>query len=167
MDSQPGDPVAFSDRPWRGGCGGGSGDQGRRRMRGRWRQSRQGDYQAQSRRPSVQRLVSAAVWLMAGPQSEFGQVFSNPRWKSHRCRGWVDPHLSESTPVTAAPRTATTTIIAMMWLFGGRGFGLLWTLALVHQLGIGDYGLYGMALAVTMIVGPSLDNPFAVRAIRE
>ncbi|MDT5339336.1 MAG: hypothetical protein QOD90_4841, partial [Mycobacterium sp.] len=43
----------------------------------------------------------------------------------------MKPHLSESTPVTAAPRTAATTLIAMMWLFGGRGFGLLWTLALV------------------------------------
>lgn len=70
-------------------------------------------------------------------------------------------------PDTATRRNAATTIVAMMWLFGGRGFGLLWTLALVHQLGIGDYGLYGMGLAVTMIVGPSLDNPFAVRAIRE
>jgi O-antigen/teichoic acid export membrane protein len=79
----------------------------------------------------------------------------------------VNPDVSESTPTTATSRNAATTIVAMMWLFGGRGFGLLWTLSLVHQLGIGDYGQYGMALAVTMIVGPSLDNPFAVRAIRE
>jgi O-antigen/teichoic acid export membrane protein len=75
--------------------------------------------------------------------------------------------VSELAPTTAAPRNFVTTLVAMIWLFGGRGTGLLWTLALVHQLGIGDYGLYGMGLAVTMIVGPSLDNAFAVRAIRE
>ena len=75
--------------------------------------------------------------------------------------------MSELTPTEASPRNLAKTFVAMIWLFGGRGFGLLWTLALVHQLGIADYGLYGMALAVTMIVGPSLENPFAVRAIRE
>ena len=75
--------------------------------------------------------------------------------------------MSELAPTTAAPRNFAKTFVAMIWLFGGRGTGLLWTLALVHQLGIGDYGQYGMGLAVTMIVGPSLDNAFAVRAIRE
>lgn len=75
--------------------------------------------------------------------------------------------MSELTPTTVASRSFLKTLIAMIWLFGGRGTGLLWTLSLVHQLGIGDYGQFGMGLAVTMIVGPSLDNSFAVRAIRE
>jgi len=75
--------------------------------------------------------------------------------------------VSELTPTTVAPRNFVKTLVAMVWLFGGRGTGLLWTLSLVHQLGIGDYGQNGMALAVTMIVGPSLDYAFSVRAIRE
>ena len=75
--------------------------------------------------------------------------------------------MSEVTPTTAAPRNLAKTFVAMMWLGGTRGLGLLWTLVLIHQLGIGSYGLYGMAAAVTGLVGPATDNAFAVRAIRE
>jgi O-antigen/teichoic acid export membrane protein len=52
-------------------------------------------------------------------------------------------------------------------MYGGRGVGLLWTLALTTRLGIADYGLYGMAFALMSIVGPPLDNVFSVRAARE
>jgi hypothetical protein len=58
---------------------------------------------------------------------------------------------------------ATTAV----WMYGGRGVGLLWTLAIISQLSVSDYGLYGMGFAVAAIVGPPLDNPFAVRAARE
>ena len=75
--------------------------------------------------------------------------------------------MSEVTPTTAAPRNFAKTFVAMLWLGGTRGLGLLWTLVLIHQLGIGSYGLYGMAAAVTGLVGPALDNAFNVRAIRE
>jgi O-antigen/teichoic acid export membrane protein len=75
--------------------------------------------------------------------------------------------MSEVTPTTAAPRYFAKTFIAMMWLGGTRGLGLLWTLVLIHKLGIGSYGLYGMAAAITGLVGPALDNAFNVRAIRE
>src|SRR3979490_2658955 len=75
--------------------------------------------------------------------------------------------MSEVTPTTAAPRYFAQTFIAMMWLRGARGLGLLWTLVLIHKLGIGSYGLYGMAAAITGLVGPALDNAFNVRAIRE
>ncbi|MBJ7339091.1 hypothetical protein [Mycolicibacterium sp.] len=54
-----------------------------------------------------------------------------------------------------------------MWLYGGRGVGLLWTLAIIAKLGIADYGLYGLGFALASIIGPPLDNSFAVRAIRE
>ena len=74
--------------------------------------------------------------------------------------------LSRSPP-EAAPRNLTKTLLALIWIYGGRGLGLLWTLVLIHQLGIDDYGLYGMAVALNAIVGPSLDNSFSVRAIRE
>src|SRR5581483_8872597 len=72
----------------------------------------------------------------------------------------------EST-TAAAPRNLAKTFIAMFWLGGTRGLGLVWTLVFIHRLGIGDYGLYGMAAAVTGLVGPALDNAFYVRAIRE
>jgi hypothetical protein len=75
--------------------------------------------------------------------------------------------MSEVTPTEAAPRNFAKTFVAMFWLGGSRGLGLLWTLMLVHQLGIADYGSYGMAVAVTGLVGPPLDNAFNVRAIRE
>lgn len=75
--------------------------------------------------------------------------------------------MSEVTPTTAAPRNLAKTFIAMMWLVGTRGLGLLWTVVLIRQLGIGSYGLYGMAAAVAGLTGPALDNVFSVRAIRE
>lgn len=70
----------------------------------------------------------------------------------------------------AAPRSlgnVTKTLVSMFWIYGTRGLGLLWATALIGHLGISDYGLYGMAVALNAIVGPSLDNPFSVRAIRE
>ncbi|ORA05550.1 hypothetical protein BST17_09720 [Mycolicibacterium bacteremicum] len=59
------------------------------------------------------------------------------------------------------------TLWAVFWLYGGRGVGLLWTVIIIAQLGIADYGQYGMAYAVFSLIGPPLDNPFAVRAVRE
>ena len=52
-------------------------------------------------------------------------------------------------------------------MYGGRGIGMLWTLALVGKLSVGDYGRYGMGFALSAVVGPPLDNPFNVRAMRE
>lgn len=59
------------------------------------------------------------------------------------------------------------TLWAVFWLYGGRGVGLLWTVVIIAHLGIADYGQYGMAYAVFSLIGPPLDNPFAVRAVRE
>ncbi|MEZ0054211.1 O-antigen/teichoic acid export membrane protein [Mycobacterium sp. MAA66] len=56
---------------------------------------------------------------------------------------------------------------AVFWMYGGRGFGMLWTLALVSRLGVENYGKYAMAYAVYSMIGPPLDNPFAVRSVRE
>ncbi|MGU3500193.1 lipopolysaccharide biosynthesis protein [Mycobacterium sp. C31M] len=73
-------------------------------------------------------------------------------------------------PDTAAPTTShhlMRTLWAVFWLYGGRGVGLLWTALLIAYLGIADYGQYGMAYAVFSCIGPPLDNPFAVRAVRE
>ena len=64
-------------------------------------------------------------------------------------------------------RTVFKILIGVAWMYGGRGVGLLFTLALLGRLGIGDYGLYTMAFAFATIVGPTVDNPWAVRVIRE
>jgi hypothetical protein len=72
-----------------------------------------------------------------------------------------------ATPGAAAPRNILKTLVAVGWMYGGRGVGMLWTLALVGKLSVGDYGKYGMGFALSAVVGPPLDNPFNVRAMRE
>jgi len=52
-------------------------------------------------------------------------------------------------------------------MYGSRGLGLLLTFAIIARLGIADYGLYALAFSFATILGPPLDNPWAVRAIRE
>jgi hypothetical protein len=71
------------------------------------------------------------------------------------------------TAGAAAPRNILKTLVAVGWMYGGRGVGMLWTLALVGKLSVGDYGKYGMGFALSAVVGPPLDNPFNVRAMRE
>jgi hypothetical protein len=67
----------------------------------------------------------------------------------------------------AATRRSVKTIMSLLWVYGGRGTGLLWTLAMIHQLSIGDYGLYSMGFALMSLIGPTLNNPYVVRAARE
>lgn len=52
-------------------------------------------------------------------------------------------------------------------MYGSRGLGLLLTFVLIGRLGIADYGLYALAFSFATVLGPPLDNPWAVRAIRE
>lgn len=78
--------------------------------------------------------------------------------------------MSEPTEPAAPLPTShhlVRTLWAVFWLYGGRGVGLLWTVIIIAQLGIADYGQYGMAYAAFSLIGPPLDNPFAVRAVRE
>jgi hypothetical protein len=56
---------------------------------------------------------------------------------------------------------------AAFWMYGGRACGMVWTLALVSQLGIADYGKYAMAYAVYSLIGSPIDNLFVVRSVRE
>jgi hypothetical protein len=74
------------------------------------------------------------------------------------------PDLSESK---GASSNNAKTLMALLWMYGGRGVGMLWTLALVGRLGVANYGLYGMGFALSAVVGPPLDNSFQVRAMRE
>lgn len=62
---------------------------------------------------------------------------------------------------------SSSTLRATGWMYLGRAVGLVWTVLLIHRLGIGDYGRYGIAYAVCAIVGTTLDQPFAARAVRE
>lgn len=73
----------------------------------------------------------------------------------------------ESEADATTSRHLITTLWAVFWLYGGRGVGLLWTAVLIGHLGVADYGKYGMAYAVYSLIGPPLDNPFAVRSVRE
>ncbi|MBE1547485.1 hypothetical protein GGC64_001493 [Mycobacterium sp. OAS707] len=57
--------------------------------------------------------------------------------------------------------------MSLMFVYGGRAAGLLWTLAMIHQLGISQYGLYSLGFAVTSVLGQTLNNPYVVRAARE
>ncbi|MBI3213473.1 MAG: hypothetical protein HYZ38_06620 [Mycobacterium sp.] len=75
--------------------------------------------------------------------------------------------MSEPEAPKKGGRNLAKTLISLVWIYGGRGVGMLWTLALIAQLSISDYGLYSMAFALMSIVGPALNNPYAVRALRE
>ena len=74
------------------------------------------------------------------------------------------------TPEGESPvhsRNVARTLISLFWMYGGRGVGMLWTLTLISRLSIGDYGLYSLGFALMSIIGPALNNPFAVRSVRE
>ena len=75
--------------------------------------------------------------------------------------------LASVRDLAAQHSNLTTALIAAMWTYGGRGIGLLWTLVVIAKLGIGGYGQYAMAFALAAIAAAPVDNPFAVRSIRE
>jgi hypothetical protein len=75
--------------------------------------------------------------------------------------------LSTSETSEAGTRRYFKTLVSLMWVYGGRGMGLLWTLVMIHQLSISDYGLYSMGFALMSLLGPTLNNPYVVRAARE
>jgi hypothetical protein len=66
-----------------------------------------------------------------------------------------------------AKRRSAKTVVSLLYVYGGRAAGLLWTLAVIHQLGISQYGLYSLGFAVTSVLGQTLNNPYLVRAARE
>lgn len=75
--------------------------------------------------------------------------------------------MTEEAAAQQQPRNIAKTLLAVAWIYGGRGVGLLWTFALISKLSISDYGLYGMGFALMSLVGPPLDNPYQVRSARE
>lgn len=76
----------------------------------------------------------------------------------------------ENSPEAATPdgkRNLVKTLVGVFFMYGSRGFGLLLTLALIARLGIADYGLYVLGLALATMLSAPLDNPWSVRAMRE
>ncbi|NKX77394.1 hypothetical protein HGA01_07175 [Gordonia amicalis] len=73
----------------------------------------------------------------------------------------------EAASAVDSRRHVVKALAAAGWTYGGRAAGLGWTVALTFHLGIGAYGQYAMAFALGAIIAAPLDNPFAVRAIRE
>lgn len=55
---------------------------------------------------------------------------------------------------------------ASLFMYAGRGMGLLWGLFLVHQFGVGDYGRYAIGLAIAAVVGLTIDSYFSIRVPR-
>lgn len=56
--------------------------------------------------------------------------------------------------------------LASFWSYSGRVFGLLWTAAVIHTLGVGEYGIYAMGFAGAALLNAPLDNAFFVRSLR-
>lgn len=56
--------------------------------------------------------------------------------------------------------------LASFWSYSGRMFGLLWTVAMIHTLGVGEYGIYAMGFAGAALLNAPLDNAFFVRSMR-
>ncbi len=77
--------------------------------------------------------------------------------------------MTDPTPAAALPGSPhlSRALWAAFWMYGGRAGGMVWTLAIVAQLGIADYGKYAMAYAVYSLIGSPLDNVFVVRSVRE
>ena len=56
--------------------------------------------------------------------------------------------------------------LASFWSYGGRVFGLVWTAAMIHSLGIDQYGIYAMGFAGAALLNAPLDNAFYIRSMR-
>ena len=82
----------------------------------------------------------------------------------------ADVTTPENAPEAATPdgkRNLFKTLVGVFFMYGSRGLGLLLTLALIARLGIADYGLYVLGLALATMLSAPLDNPWSVRAMRE
>jgi O-antigen/teichoic acid export membrane protein len=67
-----------------------------------------------------------------------------------------------ATPSSLRRSVAGASTLALV----GRGVGLVWTVALVARLGLGDYGLYAMAFSASSLLAGVVDSPFLARSGR-
>jgi hypothetical protein len=60
----------------------------------------------------------------------------------------------------------TRTLLAAAWMFGGRGLGLLWSLLVIHELGISAFGQFAVGIAAASLIAIPLDAYYLVRSPR-
>jgi O-antigen/teichoic acid export membrane protein len=77
------------------------------------------------------------------------------------------PETAPEAEVPGGQRNVFKSLVGVFFMYGSRGFGLLLTFALIGKLSIADYGLYALAFTFATILGPPLDFPWNVRAMRE
>ena len=70
--------------------------------------------------------------------------------------------VARATPPSLRRSVAGASTLALV----GRAVGLVWTVALVTRLGLGDYGLYAMAFSASSLVAGVVDSPFVARSGR-
>lgn len=67
---------------------------------------------------------------------------------------------------TAPEKSTSRTILAAVWMFGGRGLGLLWSLLVIKYLGIGAFGQFAVGIAAASLISIPLDAYYLVRSPR-
>ncbi len=69
--------------------------------------------------------------------------------------------------MTAVPEKSTRrTILSAVWMFGGRGLGLLWALLLTKHLGIAGYGQFAVGIGAAALISIPVDAYYLVRSPR-
>ncbi|MET3960886.1 O-antigen/teichoic acid export membrane protein [Marmoricola sp. OAE513] len=69
--------------------------------------------------------------------------------------------------MTAGPEKSTRrTVLSAVWMFGGRGLGLLWALLLTHELGISGYGQFVVGISAAALISIPVDAYYLVRSPR-
>jgi hypothetical protein len=69
--------------------------------------------------------------------------------------------------MTATPaKSARRTILSAVWMFGGRGLGLLWALMLTKHLGIAGYGQFAVGIGAAALISIPVDAYYLVRSPR-
>ncbi|MEO6472287.1 MAG: oligosaccharide flippase family protein [Aeromicrobium sp.] len=60
----------------------------------------------------------------------------------------------------------TRTVLASLWMFGGRLLSLVWSLLLIHQFGISGFGSFTVGIAGASLILIPLDAYFVVTGVR-
>lgn len=63
-------------------------------------------------------------------------------------------------------RHVAGTVGSAAWMVSGRGFGFVWRLVVIGHLGIGDFGLFAIAIAAAALVMTPLEAYYVVRVAR-
>lgn len=72
----------------------------------------------------------------------------------------------DSTAADAGQKSGLRTIMSAVWMFGGRGLGLLWSLLLIKEFGIDGYGRFAIGIAAAALISIPVDAYYLVRSPR-